>query len=98
MKGNGGWGVAPRTAIAQRKDGIVLFLVMDGRDYAGGIPGADLTDVTEILLRYGAYNAANMDGGTSSGLVIKNQLISKPVNGNGQKQTRQIPVAWIVTE
>lgn len=98
MKGNGGWGVAPRTAIAQRQDGIVLFLVMDGRDYANGIPGADLTDVTEILLRYGAYNAANMDGGTSSGLVIKNQLISKPVNGNGQKLTRQIPVAWIVTE
>ena len=96
MKGNGGWGVAPRTAIAQRQDGIVLFLVMDGRDYANGIPGADLTDVTEILLRYGAYNAANMDGGTSSGLTIDHKLVSKPVNGGGQKKTRAIPVAWIV--
>ena len=98
MKGNGGWGVAPRSALAQRQDGIVLFLVMDGRDYVNGIPGADLTDVTEILLRYGAYNAANMDGGTSSGLVVEGKLINKPVNGNGQKQTRAIPVAWIVTE
>ena len=29
--GDGGWGVGPRTAIGQRKDGTVLFLVIDGR-------------------------------------------------------------------
>ena len=98
IKGNGGWGSAPRSAIAQRKDGIVLFLVMDGRDYANGISGADMTDMTEILMKYGAYNAANLDGGTSSGLVVNNELINKPVNGNGQKQTRAIPDAWIVTK
>ncbi len=98
IKGNGGWGTAPRSAIAQRKDGIVLFLVMDGRDYINGISGADMGDMTEILLKYGAYNAANLDGGTSSGLVINNELVNKPVNGNGQKQTRAIPNAWIVTK
>lgn len=98
IKGNGGWGTAPRSAIAQRKDGIVLFLVMDGRDYAHGVLGADMVDLTEILLRYGAYNAANLDGGTSSGLVINNELINKPVNGNGEKSTRAIPDAWIVTQ
>lgn len=98
IKGNGGWGTAPRSAIAQRQDGIVLFLVMDGRDYAHGISGADMSDLTEILLNYGAYNAANLDGGTSSGLVINNELINKPVNGSGQNQTRAIPNAWIVTE
>ena len=31
--GNGGWGTAPRTAIGQRKDGIVLFLVIDRKNY-----------------------------------------------------------------
>ena len=31
--GNGGWGTAPRTAIGQRKDGIVLFLVIDRKTY-----------------------------------------------------------------
>lgn len=96
IKGNGGWGTAPRSAIAQRKDGIVLFLVMDGRDYAHGISGVDMVDLTEILLNYGAYNAANLDGGTSSGLVINNELINKPVNGSGQNQTRAIPNAWAV--
>ncbi|MBQ9011865.1 MAG: phosphodiester glycosidase family protein [Bacilli bacterium] len=98
IKGNGGWGEAPRSAIGQRKDGIVLFLVMDGRDYANGIAGSDMVNITEFMLRYGAYNAANLDGGTSSGLVINNELVSKPVNGNGQKSTRAIPDAWIVTE
>ena len=95
IRGNGGWGQAPRSAIAQRKDGIVLFLVMDGRDYTGGVLGADMVDMTEILLRYGAYNAANLDGGTSSGLVINNELINKPVNGSGKQKTRAIPNAWI---
>lgn len=98
VKGNGGWGTAPRSAIGQRQDGIVLFLVMDGRDYAHGISGADMVDLTEILLNYGAYNAANLDGGTSSGLVINNELINKPVNGSGQNSTRAIPNAWIVTK
>ncbi len=98
IRGNGGWGDAPRSAIGQRKDGIVLFLVMDGRDYANGILGADMVDMTEILMNYGAYNAANLDGGTSSGLVVNGNLINKPVNGNGQNQTRPIPNAWIVVE
>ena len=97
IRGNGGWGDAPRSAIGQRKDGIVLFLVMDGRDYANGILGADMVEMTEILTNYGAYNAANLDGGTSSGLVVNGSLINKPVNGAGQNQTRAIPNAWIVT-
>lgn len=98
IKGNGGWGSAPRSAIGQRQDGIVLFLVMDGRDYAHGIDGADMVDLTEILMRYGAYNAANLDGGTSSGLVINDKLVNKPINGSGEHSTRAIPDAWIVAK
>ena len=98
IKGNGGWGTAPRSAIGQRKDGIVLFLVMDGRDYLNGIDGVGMVELTEIMMQYGAYNAANLDGGTSCGLVINGKLTNKPVNGSGQKTTRAIPNAWIVTE
>lgn len=98
IKGNGGWGTAPRSAIGQRQDGIVLFLVMDGRDYASGIDGVGMVELTEIMMRYGAYNAANLDGGTSCGLVINGKLTNKPVNGSGKKTTRAIPDAWIVTK
>ncbi len=72
IKGNGGWGTAPRTAIGQRPDGVVLFLVVDGRKL--GKPGADMVDLTEIMSRYGAYNAANLDGGTSSVLVFPEEV------------------------
>lgn len=98
IKGNGGWGTAPRSAIGQRKDGIVLFLVMDGRDYLNGIDGVGMVELTEIMMKYGAYNAANLDGGTSCGLVINGKLTNKPVNGSGKKTTRAIPNAWIVTQ
>jgi len=96
IKGNGGWGTAPRSAIGQRQDGIVLFLVMDGRDYSHGVDGVGMVELTELLMRYGAYNASNLDGGTSSGLVINGELINKPVNGSGEKRTREIPDAWVV--
>lgn len=66
--GNGGWGYAPRTAIGQRKDGIVLMLVLDGRTIQ--YPGATLVDLMNILYNYGAVNAANLDGGTSSVIVL----------------------------
>ena len=97
IKGNGGWGSAPRSAIAQREDGIVLFLVLDGRDFIGGVPGATMVQMTKLFQRYGAYNAANLDGGTSSGLVIEGKLTNKPVNSSGQKVTRKVPDAWILT-
>ncbi len=96
IKGNGGWGQAPRTAIGQRKDGIVLFLVIDGRMV--GRPGADMVDLTEIMQKYGAYNAANLDGGTSCGLVVKGKLINDPINGNGKHKTRMIATGFIVKE
>ena len=96
IKGNGGWGTAPRTAIGQRKDGIVLFLVIDGRMV--GRPGADMVDLTEIMQNYGAYNAANLDGGTSCGLVVEGKLINDPINGNGKHKTRMIATGFIVKE
>ncbi len=93
IKGNGGWGIAPRTAIGQRKDGIVLFLVINGR-----IPssiGADMVDLTDIMEQYGAYNAANLDGGSSSELVIQGKIINTPVAG-GENGLRNMSTFWVV--
>lgn len=69
------WGKAPRVAIAQRKDGVVLFLVIDGENY---INGASLNDMIEVLQKYGAYNAANLDGGHSSSLSVNGKLYNNP--------------------
>lgn len=95
INGNGGWGIAPRTAIGQRKDGIVLMLAINGR-----IPtsiGASMRDLTEVMERYGAYNASNLDGGSSTELVIKNEIINTPVAG-GRYGLRDMSTFWVVKE
>ncbi len=92
--GNGGWGDAPRTVIAQRKDGIVLFLVLDGR--RAGKLGADMDDLIEVMQRYGAYNAANLDGGTSSVLVVNNVIVNDPIDSTGAHKTRPIATGFIL--
>ena len=67
------FGVANKCVIAQRKDGIIMFLVTEGETY---IDGASLKDVVETLEKYGAYNAANLDGGQSTSLVIDDKLVN----------------------
>ena len=94
--GNGGWGTAPRTAIGQRQDGIVLFLVIDGRTVSK--PGADMNDLIEIMQRYGAYNATNLDGGTSSAMVVDGKIINDPVDSSGAHRTRFISTGFILTK
>lgn len=94
--GNGGWGTAPRTAIGQRKDGIVLFLVVDGRTVKR--PGADMDDLIEIMENYGAYNSANLDGGTSTAMTVDYKLINDPVDSTGAHKTRFISTGFGLIE
>lgn len=93
-KGNGGWGLSSRTAIAQRKDGIVLFVIIDGRQPGYSI-GINMADLTDLLVRYKAYNAANLDGGASTDLVINGKIINKPC-ANSANGERWLPNAWVV--
>lgn len=95
IHGDGGWGTAPRSVIAQRKDGIVLFLIIEGR-LPGYSIGATMNDVINILLRYKAYNAANLDGGASSTMSVEGKLWNKPSAGESYGG-RTVSNAWIVT-
>ncbi|WP_183279995.1 phosphodiester glycosidase family protein [Clostridium fungisolvens] len=89
--GNGGWGLAPRTVIGQRKDGTVLMLVTEGRKLT--MPGATLKDVQDIMLKYEAYNAANLDGGSSSTIYWDNKVLNDPSSMDG---VRFIPTAFLI--
>lgn len=91
-EGDGGWGVGPRTAIGQKKDGTVLFLVIDGRQ-PGYSVGATLRDVQNILYEEGAVTAANLDGGSSSTLFYNGKVVNKPADLLGE---RMIPTAFVV--
>ena len=87
----GSSGLNPRTAIGQREDGAVLLLVIEGRQTAS--LGASLSDLTEIMLEYGAINAANLDGGMSSSMAYEGEEI---VNNCSIKGARDMPTAFVV--
>ncbi|MBI6871144.1 phosphodiester glycosidase family protein [Clostridium aciditolerans] len=89
--GDGGWGIAPRTAIGQRKDGAILLLVIDGRQTTS--VGATLKDVENIMLQYGAVNATNLDGGSSSTMYYEGDVINNPCDPLGE---RSVPSAIFV--
>lgn len=95
IKGDGGLGKAQRTAIAQRQDGIVLFLVSDGRQYSKGIYGMSVKQMANLLLRYGAYNACNLDGGNSAIMYAENDYVSTPSTQEGAGG-RNLPNAWVL--
>lgn len=88
------WACA-RTAIGQREDGIVLMLVIDGLQSHS--KGASYADMAAIMEKYGAVNAANLDGGTSTAMTLNHEYINSPWNGN-QRTYRWLPNAFIVKE
>ncbi len=90
IKGQGG-GLNPRTAIGQRADGAMLLLVCDGRQ-ANSI-GASMSDVAEVMAQYGAVNAANLDGGSSTIMYYEDELINVSSSLYGP---RDIPTAIVV--
>lgn len=85
------WGSSPRMAIAQRKDGVTMFLAVDGENY---INGATLKDVVNTLKKYGAYNAANLDGGTSGTMVENGKLINNPPSSARKTNGRYVVTGW----
>lgn len=86
--GDGGWGTAPRTAIGQRKDGSILFLVIDGK-YIGRL-AVTLKELQDILYEYEAYNAVNLDGGSSSTMYYNGEVISNPYKSSGERPIQSI--------
>ena len=83
----------PRTVIAQRQDGAVLFLLAQGRE--PNQLGASFADCTELLLSYGAMTACNLDGGNSSQLWMNGDYLN---NLPGSFRIRPIPTCYIVKE
>ena len=84
-------GLNPRTAIGQRADGAVLMLVIDGRQSSS--LGATYSDLIKVMVQYGAVNAINMDGGSSSLMYYKGEYLNSGVVLTG---SRNMPTAFIV--
>lgn len=93
VEGSAGWGVQPRTAVAQRGDGAMIFLVIEGRQTKS--IGITVGEMAKILYRYGAVNACCCDGGASTLMNYNGQTliqVATCLNPEG----RWLPNAFLV--
>lgn len=100
---NSNSGYNPRTGIGQRADGAVIFVCIDGRQT--GAVGGTWRDLIDIMVEYGAVNACNMDGGSSSVMMYRDTqgLYGEPgeiqmINNYSllQAEPRKMPDFWMV--
>ena len=84
-------GLNPRTAIGQRSDGAILMLVIDGRQVSS--IGATYRDLVDIFLEYGAVNACNLDGGSSTMMWFGDGYVNNSASVIG---IRPVPTAFVV--
>lgn len=85
----------PRTALGLSKNGRWLTLmVVDGRQ-TGYSEGVTFPELAELLLSYGVYTGANMDGGGSSTMVMrgfdgKARVLNSPIEMNQPGKERPV--------
>lgn len=84
-------GVNPRTAIGQRSDGAILLLVIDGRQVIS--MGATQQDLVDIMMDYGAVNACNLDGGSSTMMWYNGEYVNNCASVIG---VRAVPTSFVV--
>lgn len=84
-------GVNPRTAIGQRSDGAILFLVIDGRQVIS--LGATYQDLIDVFFSFGAVNACNLDGGSSSLMWYQGDYVNNCASVVG---IRPVPTTFLV--
>lgn len=92
IKNSNSGGIQPRMAIGQKQDGTFIFVAIDGRQPGYSI-GTNLLELQNIFNKYGAYNAANLDGGSSATMYYNGKVVNKTSTPMGE---RYLPNAFIV--
>lgn len=82
----------PRCCLGQAADGTVLMLCIEGR-YFDSL-GATAPDCAAILERYDAYQAMNVDGGTSAICWFEGEYITR-CSDQSLPEGRLLPNAWV---
>ena len=73
------YGSAPRSAVGLTNKGEFLLAVVDGRQAHSD--GCTLTEWAELLKKFGAVEAINLDGGGSTELVVGGKILNSPSDG-----------------
>ncbi len=85
--------ITPRTALGvtdDNHDGVydqLILIVVDGVEYESGMT---LNQLTTMLIDQGAVIGVNMDGGTSSTMVVRDEITNQPIiYGNDPRSTNK---------
>ncbi|MBE6985014.1 MAG: phosphodiester glycosidase family protein [Ruminococcaceae bacterium] len=82
----------PRACLGQSETGEILMLVIEGRQIGRSI-GTDVETCAYIMKRHKAYNAMNLDGGTSAVMYYNGEYVTQCSNTN--IDSRFLPNAWV---
>lgn len=93
VDGSFGMGIQPRSTIAQTENGDFMMLIVDGRQVGYSL-GCTVKECTDVMMRYKAYQGMNLDGGSSSVMYYKGNLITKSSSVSGRG--RYCPDALII--
>nr|MBQ4317648.1 phosphodiester glycosidase family protein [Clostridia bacterium] len=94
VTGSAGYGIQPRTAIGQREDGVIAFLIIDGRNPLHSL-GTTVGELAKIFLDYDVVNASCCDGGSSTVMAYEGKVINKNSSLN-PAYGRRMPNAFLV--
>jgi hypothetical protein len=74
----------PRTAVGFSRDSATLYLVtVDGRSESS--TGMSLAELAALLRSLGVYQGMNLDGGGSTTLVLRGQVVNHPSDSTGER-------------
>lgn len=71
----------PRTAIGYTEDNNLVLVAVDGRE--GSSVGLTLVELAKLMKTLGCTNAINLDGGGSTVMYIKGQIVNHPHQPGG---------------
>lgn len=71
----------PRTAIGYTEDNNLILVAVDGRE--GSSVGFTLVELAKLMKTLGCTNAINLDGGGSTVMYIKGQIVNHPHQPGG---------------
>ena len=80
----------PRTSLGVTATGRIILLVVDGR--SSGSIGFTLNQLAHEMIRLGAVDAVNLDGGGSATLVHRGHLLNRPYSDHDQPAPASRPI------
>ena len=75
----------PRTAVGFNADStVVYFFTVDGRQ-GGYSVGMSLFELADYMLEWGVYQGVNLDGGGSTTMVVRGDVVNSPSDAGGER-------------